>query len=67
MVWSFVWRAALYAPAMAAVLTWLVGFVMGLSGSSMESIHSAGRGAQVIGVLIGLTSAYLNAKDTRAG
>lgn len=67
MVWSFLWRAALYAPITAVVCTWVVGFVMGLFGSSAQAVHGVGQVVQVLGFLLGLTSAYLNAKDARAG
>ena len=66
MVWSFLWRAVVYGAAVAALFTWVVGFVMGLFGSSMEAIHDAGRVAQVVGAALGVASAYLNAKDVKA-
>jgi hypothetical protein len=66
MVWSFLWRAALYAPLTAVLCSWVIGFAMGLFGSSAQAVRDVGQVAQVIGFLLGLTSAYLNAKDARA-
>ena len=65
MFWSFLWRAAMFAPAAAGFATCLTGFVMTFFGASNESMHSAGLAAQVLGISLGLASAYLNAKDAQ--
>ena len=65
MFWSFLWRAAIFAPAGAWFAAWLTGFVMTFFGASNESMHSAGLAAQVLGISLGLASAYLNAKDAQ--
>lgn len=67
MVWSFLWRAVFYAPILAVMCAWVVGFVMGLFGSSAQAVRDVGQVAQVLGFLLGLASAYLNAKDARVG
>ena len=65
MFWSFLWRAAIFAPTGAWFTTWLTGFVMTFFGASNESMHSAGQVTQVLGISLGLASAYLNAKDVQ--
>ncbi len=61
MFWSFLWRAPFFAAATAFALTWLTGFVMGLGGASHEAMLSAGRVAQILGILIGCVFAYVSA------
>lgn len=65
MIWSFLWRAAVYGAATAYLFTWITGFVAGLLGSSHETIREAGQIAQVFGVLFGAYGAYWNAKDAQ--
>lgn len=65
MVWSFLWRFLLFAAPCAWGVTWALGFLMGLAGSSAEAVRNAGVPAQIVGLLAAAASAYLLAKDAQ--
>lgn len=65
MVWSFLWRAALYAAVFPKAATWVVGFSMGLGGATAEAVRSAATPVQAVVLLLALAAAYFNAKDAQ--
>lgn len=66
MVWSFLWRFVLYAGALANISTFATGYVMGHFGATHVQVLEAGRVVQVLAILLGAASAYLNARDANA-
>jgi hypothetical protein len=62
MVWSFLWRAAIYAPGFAYAVSLVVGFVAGLFGSTYVEVRPTAMPLQALAFLAGLWGAYLNAK-----
>lgn len=65
MVWSFLWRAALYVAVLPKAATWVVGFLMGLGGASAEVVRAATMPVQAAVLALALVAAYFNAKNTR--
>lgn len=63
MVWSFLWRAALYGTVLSVLLTFLCGFVMGLFGSSAQEVHNVSRVVQGVALLLGALAAHVGAKE----
>lgn len=66
MVWSFLWRAALYVAVLPKAATWLVGLTMGLGGASAESVRTAAMPVQAAVIVLALVAAYFNAKSAQA-
>jgi hypothetical protein len=62
MMWSFLWRAALYAPVFAFAATAIYGFAMGLFGNTYADIRTSAMVVQVLAGLWGLSGAYEGAR-----
>ena len=63
MVWSFLWRLAVYGAVLSVLSTFLAGFVMGLLGSSAEDVRSVGQVVQGVALILGALAAHVGARE----
>lgn len=65
MIWSFLWRAAIYVPTTGWLFTFIAGFIMGAFGVDRADMYVSGMVAKGLGFIVGAAAAYLHAKDAQ--